>query len=299
MQLDPVFDGPGTFLKGNLHTHSTLSDGERSPDAVCDAYAAAGYDFLALTDHFLERYGFPVSDTRRFRRKGFTTLLGAEVHAPQTSHGEAWHLLAVGLPLGFDRTAPDETAPRLAERCLAAGAFLAIAHPGWYGLTMADAASIPGAHAIEIYNHTSHVRTDRGDGRYLADALLGARRRIGLIAVDDAHFACADAFGGWVMVRTTANEPDIILDALKAGHYYASQGPRIEAVLWGDDAVEVRCSAAAAVMVVGHASRAAQVLGEGLTRAILPLRRLRPGGFARIIVADAAGRRAWSQARFF
>jgi len=297
MQLDPVFDGPGRFLKGNLHTHSTLSDGKRSAEAVCATYAAAGYDFLALTDHFLAEYDFPIADTRRFRRSHFTTLLGAEVHAPQTSQGETWHMLAVGLPLDFAPTREGETGPALAQRCLDAGAFVAIPHPGWNGLTMEDARAIPGAHAVEIHNHESHVRTDRGDGRYLIDAMLGEGRHTGIIATDDAHFHTPDYFGGWVMVRAESNEPEPLLEALKAGRYYASQGPRLEAVLWGEGSVEIRCSPASAIMVLGRASRAAQVVGEGLTRAILPLDKLRPGGFARVVVADAAGKRAWGPAR--
>ncbi len=99
------------------------------------------------------------------------------------------------------------------------------------------------------------------------------------------------------MVRAERNEPEPLLDALKAGRYYASQGPRLEAVLWGEDSVEIRCSPASAIMVLGRASRAVQTVGEGLTRAVLPLARLRPGGFARVVVADAAGKRAWGAAR--
>ncbi len=299
MQLDPVFDGPGRFLKGNLHTHSTLSDGKRSAAAVCATYAAGGYDFLALTDHFLAKYDFPIADTRRFRRGHFTTLLGAEVHAPQTSQGEPWHILAVGLPLDFAPTREGETGAALARRCLDAGAFVAIPHPGWNGLTPGDARDIPGAHAVEIYNHESHLRTDRGDGRYLIDAMLAEGRHTGIIATDDAHFHTPDHFGGWVMVRAERNEPEPLLEALKAGRYYATQGPRIEAVLWGEGGVEIRCSPASAIMVLGRASRAAQAVGEGLTRAVLPLDKLRPGRFARVVVADAAGRRAWGAARMF
>ena len=38
-------------LKGQLHTHSTFSDGSMTPQELADAYAAMGYDFLAVTDH--------------------------------------------------------------------------------------------------------------------------------------------------------------------------------------------------------------------------------------------------------
>ncbi len=39
--------------KGNLHTHTTCSDGVRSPEEAIAAYREAGYDFLAITDHRL------------------------------------------------------------------------------------------------------------------------------------------------------------------------------------------------------------------------------------------------------
>jgi hypothetical protein len=292
--VDSAFAGPGRFYKGNLHTHSSASDGARSPADVCALYREAGYDFLALTDHFLLRYGFPIVDTRPFRREGFTTILGAELHAPATAAGETWHLLAVGLPLDFSPPAPDETASALAARSVAAGAFLAIPHPAWYALTVDDAMTIAGAHAVEVYNHTSAVRTARGDGMYLLDQLLARGLPVQACATDDAHLHCDDAFGGWVMVKAIANEPDALLDSLKAGRYYSTQGPLIEGIEWSAETVTVRCTPAAAVMVLGRGSRAEQSLKAGQTCASLPLERLRSGRFARIVVIDGDGRRAWS-----
>src|SRR5689334_277988 len=113
------FDQPGRFYRGNLHTHSTRSDGRQAPEAVIAAYREQGYDFLALTDHFLERYGFPVTDTREWRTTDFTTLLGAELHAPAIEVGDPWHIVAVGLPLDFAPTTPGETGPQLAARARA------------------------------------------------------------------------------------------------------------------------------------------------------------------------------------
>ncbi len=38
-------------LRGNLHTHSTLSDGALDPVEIARRYRAKGYDFIAFTDH--------------------------------------------------------------------------------------------------------------------------------------------------------------------------------------------------------------------------------------------------------
>ena len=39
------------LLRGNLHAHTTFSDGVRSPAALLAEYETRGYDFLAITDH--------------------------------------------------------------------------------------------------------------------------------------------------------------------------------------------------------------------------------------------------------
>ena len=75
-----AFTAPGRFYRGNLHTHSTLTDAVLDPEEVCRRYKAEGYDFIALTDHFVGLWGYPLADTRPFRDDEFTTLLGAELH---------------------------------------------------------------------------------------------------------------------------------------------------------------------------------------------------------------------------
>ena len=149
MLADP-FAAPGRFFKGNLHTHSTRSDGALTPAEVCGFYREKGYDFLCLSDHFMARYGFPITDTSGFRTDRFTTIIGAELHAPTTELGEIWHILAVGLPLDFPPLGDGETGPAVAARAAEAGAFISIVHPAWYGLTVADADSIDCAHSVEV-----------------------------------------------------------------------------------------------------------------------------------------------------
>ena len=39
------------MLKGGLHCHTTISDGDGDPAQVIRLHKDNGYDFLALTDH--------------------------------------------------------------------------------------------------------------------------------------------------------------------------------------------------------------------------------------------------------
>ncbi|MEO3388227.1 CehA/McbA family metallohydrolase [Mesorhizobium sp. CAU 1741] len=288
-----AFTSPGSFLRGNLHCHSSRSDGDPLPERVCAFYRDAGYDFVSLTDHFMERFGFPVVDTTPFRQEGFTTLMGAELHAPGLGNGEIWHLVANGLPLDFAAPAGDETAAELARRALDAGAFVSLAHPGWYGLTLEDALALPQVHAVEVFNAICDWETGRGDGGYLIDQLLNRGRTTGVIATDDAHRYHGEFCRGWVMVKATENTPDAILAALKSGAYYASQGPEIRHVEIDGDWLNVETSPVDSVWLVGHAARSKVVMGPGIAHARLPLEKF-AGGWARLVVSDAEGRRAWS-----
>ncbi|MDE3029988.1 MAG: phosphotransferase, partial [Paracoccaceae bacterium] len=261
-----------------------------------------GYDFLALTDHFIGIYKYPITDTTGFRDAGFTTILGAELHSGAMQNGELWHILAVGLPADFaPGNAPhfrpvegQETGPEIAARAVAAGAFVAVAHPQWSGLTLADARSIEAAHAVEIYNHGCAEGCDRADGFSIADLLLTEGRKLSLIATDDAHFSEPDHFGGWVMVKAKENTPEALLAALKAGHFYSSQGPEIRGIRFDGAAVEVESSSVRSVVIQGAGSGAKAVHGQSLTRARVPFDRLGDSPWFRVSLIDHAGKRAWS-----
>ena len=246
------FSTPGRFWRGNLHTHSTLSDGALKPEDVVEAYKRTGYDFLQLSDHFLGRFDWPIADTRNLRSNDFTTLIGAEVHAMATSAGEYWHIVATGLPLDFPPAEPDETGPMLAARAREAGAFVTMAHPSWSQLTIEDGRSLAAAHAVEVYNHTCAVLTDRGDGFYLLDQLCNEDRRLMAVVGDDAHFHSGDldAFGAYVMVKSESLDPEALLGALKAGKFYSSQGPRIHNIEITRKDVRVECTPANTIAVV-------------------------------------------------
>jgi hypothetical protein len=295
------FSLKGRFWRGNLHTHSNLSDGALPLDRAVEAYKDAGYDFVQMSEHFIDRYRWPVADTRPFRSNRFTTLIGAELHAMATEVGELWHIVAAGLPLDFEPPAPDETGPELAARATAAGAFVGIAHPAWSQLSIGDGNALTAAHAVEIYNHGCFVEVDRGDGWYLLDQLLRQGRRLTAFATDDAHFKSDDAFGGWVHVKAETLEPEALLEALKAGQYYSSQGPQIHEIAIDGDELWIASSPVNAIGVVGHNSRSAGRYGRAITEARIDLGMLgkswtevKRSPWIRIVLIDPAGKRAWT-----
>lgn len=292
-----AFTRPGRFWRGNLHTHTTNSDGALSPAKAVEVYRSAGYDFVALTDHFRAKHGFPVTDTRAFRTDTFTTLLGAELHGPRTRFASSWHILAVGLPPDFGPV-PGETGPEIARRARRAGAFIGMAHPSASLLTLDDAESLDAAHAVEVYNVVAGAE-DRADSWHLCDVLLARGHRLSAYAADDEHFQPQDPAGrsAWVHVRAASLDPGLLLAALKDGAYYSSTGPEIHDVVVRGGLVTVTCSAASRVLASGGVPGKQVVLGDGLTEVTLPVGMFRT--YFRITVVDAAGGRAWTNPYWF
>ena len=106
---------------------------------------------------------------------------------------------------------------------------------------------------------------------------------------DDAHWHHPwDRFGAWVQVRAQRPDPRLLLQALKAGAYYSTQGPRIDEVRVEAGLVHVTCSPARAIALTGiHGWRSDVALGDPTRReATLELSRLR-SPFWRLTVTGA------------
>lgn len=303
MTVDALpFDKPGQFYRGNIHGHTTNSDGDWSPDEYIANYRQAGYDFVAITDHFMERFNYPMTNTLDYRTDDFTTLIGAELHHGKIKFGSIWHLLAVGLPLDFAPYDTDETAADVVQRALDAGAFVAAPHPNWYTLTIEDVESLGGVHAVEVYNGTAERANDRGYSGHFIDTLTALGHRIGLLAVDDLHMHAGtnDFMRGWVQVKAENLTPEALLDALKAGHYYSSTGAQLHNIeVVGREKIIVECSPAQAIQVVGDGAGAVRASGHGLMSAELDISKWESPKYCSVTVIDRNGGRAWSNPIWF
>lgn len=311
--MSTTFQKPGKFYKGNIHGHSTVTDGALSPAEVVEAYRNKGYDFISLTDHFMPEVSYEtrpnwqriIADTTEFRSNDFTTIIGAEIHAPNLLNGEIWHLVAVGLPVDWAEIGPDEQGIDIARRAYEAGAFVGIAHPAWYTLTVAETLPLLHySHAIEVYN-TGCSGGGRADSWYFADELFTMGHRLHAYAADDSHRvhpigAMQDAFGGWVQVKSESLDPDSLLAALKAGDYYSSTGPEFEDIQWQGDVLRIQSSPVDRYYISGKGARTRAFYGGNLTECEVPLDSATReasnwGDYVRVTAIDAENNKAWSQ----
>jgi hypothetical protein len=285
------FSLPGRWLKGNLHTHTTQSDGGLTPEDAVAWYRDHGYELLAITDHWVHT---PAS---RYATDGITLISGAELHGP------GYHMLAVGLNALPDRALADDPSS-LAAAVRAAGGLPFIAHPYWTGQTSASVAAIAGIEGIEVYNAVCDLSRGLGYSNVHWDELLATGHRLNGLAVDDVHWRFGSEGRGFVMVRSVEATEAAVLEALAKGHYYASTGPvihdlTIEHLPDGTPTLRVRCSPCQSITfhAEGPKGRRHQATdGRALDTAVHPIQAEQV--YLRVECHDGYGKVAWSNPIF-
>lgn len=248
---------PSTWLRGNLHAHTTRSDGRQSPQEVLDAYAALGYDFLAISDHDI--FSGP-DEYVAWDSRGMVLLPGNEVTAGGV------HLLHTD---GDRRVDPDPDRQKVLDTIAATRGFAVINHPNWYArydhCPQSSLETWTGYAGIEIYNGVIEWLEGSPYALDRWDMLLSAGRRVWGFAHDDSHFA--EGIGrGWNVVAAGARTPSAIVDALKAGRFYASTGVHIDAIEVDGTTITVRAENAGRITAsTRNARRLASVDGPELS----------------------------------
>lgn len=214
----PYGDPALPWLKGNLHTHTTNTDGALSPQDTAAAYAARGYDFLMFSDH--DRF----TKTKDLDPCGMVLIPGNEITAfgPHMLHVSAHRCVG-----------PEKDRQTVIDAINIDGGFCIVCHPNWlehYNHCDHDLLETWQDYAgIEIYNGVcrrlegSPIATDRWD------RLLASGRRVWGFANDDAH-AQSDQGIAWNVIQADARKPAAVVRALREGRFYASTGVTIKSI---------------------------------------------------------------------
>jgi hypothetical protein len=183
-----------------------------------------------------------------------------------------------------------------------------IAHTYWSGLRTEDFESCSGLVGLEVYNAGCELEVGRGYAAIHWDDVLDGGRPFFALAVDDSHHPGFDSSFGWVWARCAERSADAVLGALREGAFYSSCGPELLSLEVAENAVEIRCTPARSLTVVGgrrsgsrvNAGRLGYPLGgEILERdgdgLITAARLARPGSpYGRLELEDRHGRKAWT-----
>jgi len=300
--MSPFDDDGGVWLRCALHAHTTNSDGDLPPDKLVQHYEWAGYDVLAITDHW-------VRTVERSTRK-LLVIPSVELNATAGGPEHDAHVLALGVEA--EPVIPDNEFAPLADVVAwiaENGGLPYLAHTYWSGLRTEQWETCAGLLGIEVWNSGCELEIARGDSTIHWDEALERGRALFALATDDSHHPGYDSGFAWTMVRAAEKTQEAVLDALRVGSFYGSTGPAIHSVSVDDATVTVECSPAASVTLVSSRARGtranagrlgypknAEILARDTAGLITAVRLERPYNvpYGRVEVADSDGRRAWT-----
>jgi hypothetical protein len=246
------FDEDGVWLRCALHSHSTNSDGELAPDKLVRHYEWAGFDVLAISDHWV-RTASPSTDK-------LLVIPSAELNALAPTREDEAHVLALGLDA--DPVVPElDFAPLqdVVSWITENGGVPYLAHSYWSGLRTDRWEACEGLVGIEVWNTGCELEVGRGDASLHWDEALERGRLFYGLVTDDSHHPGYDSGFAWTWVRAAEKSQAAVLDALRTGSFYGSTGPRVDTVELTDGDVTVSCSPAASVTLYTGRARGARV----------------------------------------
>ena len=277
-----------SWFRGNLHTHTTVSDGRKTPDETAAIYRAAGYDFLALTDHW--------KPSRTAEADGLLLLPGCEYDVGKSAAEGIYHIVSIGAerPVQLEKS-PELSVQEVLDAIRQAGGFPILAHPAWSLNQPSEICRLRGIGAAEIFNSVSNTPWNgrRADSGVLLDTAAALGMPLPLVASDDSHFYTGEACTNFIWLQADELTCGSVMEALKAEKFYASQGPRIETE-WNGRVLRVRCTTVREVVFYSNLvwSNRRVTRGDAVTEAEYAVC---PGEtFLRVEVIDAEGKKAWS-----
>jgi len=237
----------GMWLRGNLHTHTNLSDGCRPPQEVVTDYKERGYDFLMISDHDV----FASSEhLKQWDAAEMILIPGNEISAG------GCHILHVNAGTNVSPHTPRQVV--LSDIAQDPQSFSIIAHPNW--MSRFDYATVNqlkewiGYAGIEIYNGVigSHDGSPYATNKW--DILLGQGYRFWGYANDDSHRAEHVALG-WNQVYVRERTLSAVVHALVHGRFYASTGVEIDNIAVQGRQIRIETSNADRIVALCNTGR--------------------------------------------
>lgn len=188
----PIEQTADVWVKGNTHMHSTLSDGDVSPEQALKWYKDHGYDFAVLTDH--HKLAAPgVIDACTDSK--FVAIQGEELSTNDGDGNFAVHLNAIGISQVLTPI-PDPSKAKMIklnyDLISDAGAIVQLNHPSYNLMNPEIIKGLTGNFQIEVFNNS--VANEKDIGRLAQmifeqawdDALTAGLTAYG-VASDDTH----------------------------------------------------------------------------------------------------------------
>ena len=232
----------GSWLRGNLHTHTTNSDGRCDMQEVINTYSDHGYQFLSISDHDIFT-DYPTYE--KIDNKGLVLIPGNEI----TRNGQ--HLVHVN---GDRLIEPNADRQRVIDDVNSTQGFIVVAHPNLdYNFNFCPLELLQqwtDYVGMEIFNAVAGMCTGSPYATNKWDMLLSEGRRLWGFAHDDAHFmpGNVDVGVGWNVVYADSSSPENIIESLRNGRFYCSTGVVIKTIQVEGSEVFIECENASRIV---------------------------------------------------
>ena len=327
----------GNFYKANLHCHSNVSDGRKTPEEVKKIYVDKGYSVVAFTDHnvmisqdhlndenFIVLHGFEVDlyDTSKHYEMYDAKVCHICFIAldPENMIQPFWHragylfgnALNYRTQVQFDENEPNyiraygsEPISKMMREAREKGFFVTYNHPTWSLESYPDYMGYDGMHAFEMYNGSTLVAGYADYNPRIYDDMLMGGKKIYCIGADDNHNVHevtsrrCDSGVAWTMIKAESLDYRTITKALEDGQFYASRGPEIYELSFNEGKVFIKCSEADKI-VCNYGVRHAETAldDEGGTVTEATFSMKPEWRYFRITVTDKQGKTACTNAYF-
>lgn len=320
--------------KANLHCHSVLSDGKKTPRQLKRMYKKAGYSILAITDHETPGSHAYLND------KNFITITGYEAYIRNCDHNKSdpynkeihMNLFAkdpentgiVCFNPGYSKYISEEEKDALVKfgsqeprkysveyinnfikTATENGFLVTYNHPWWSMEDEADILQYEGYFSLEIGNYSAYLLSNLEYSGALYDKMLLRGKRVFCHSADDNHnkfpegSALCDSFGGFTMIMPESFTYDGIIQAMESGNMYSSMGPTFREVSIEENRIHVECSEVSRIMVFTGSKYPRLACAEpGCTITSADLEVDERAKYVRVSIVDANGKFADTRAFF-
>ncbi len=315
--------------KANLHCHSVLSDGKKTPAELKEMYKSHGYSVLAITDHERPSEHTELSDDRFIMLTGYECYIRENPDGVYNPFNKEIHLnLFAKDPKnvkmiccnehycrylkrdnafeGLERVGSEKlrelTEEYVNEYIRTAsehGYLVAYNHPYWSMENEAEILSYDGLFSMEMCNYGSYLLNHLEYNGALYDKLLLAGKRIFCHSTDDNHNHYpegdpnCDSFGAFTMILPDEFSYNGVIRAMENGDMYSSMGPTFSEVSVDGNKLHIECSEVRNIFMYFGSKQPYHLhanKGETLTSADFPIQ----SGvkYIRVSIEDGEGNRA-------
>ncbi len=325
----------GHFYKANLHCHTTISDGNKTPEEVKNIYQDMGYSIVAYTDHDILIPHNELTDDKFLALHGFELEINEKKSEP-FKNVKCCHICYIALdrdnitqpmwnesylfgnsPKYKEFVQYDENTENYIREyngeCISEmmkigreqGFFVTYNHPTWSRETYAEYINYHHMHAMEMFNGGCIAAGYEDYNPRVYDDILASDKKIFCIGADDNHNYCdinarnRDSGVAFTMIKADSLDYNNVTEALLKGHFYSSEGPSIYELWIEDDSINIKCSDADRILCT-YQNRKAKIVyaenGNAVTSASFKFDN--DDGYVRITVIDKTGKCACTNAYF-